>query len=104
MKYTKEWDRLWRIREHADIVVNFEDAPYSFVFWHGANYIPHWVTGNGIWYTNEFNEAWAPNTFGSAEPMSDKQCKNSHVRIIESNDARVIVHWRYALIDTRGAQ
>lgn len=104
LKYTKEWDRLWRIREHADVVVNFDDAPYSFVFWHGANYIPHWVTGNGIWYTNEFNEAWAPNTFGSAEPMSDKQCKHSHVRIIESNDARVIVHWRYALIDTRGVQ
>ncbi|MHA2006329.1 MAG: LamG-like jellyroll fold domain-containing protein [Promethearchaeota archaeon] len=104
LKYTKEWDRLWRIREHADVVVNFDDAPYSFVFWHGANYIPHWVTGNGIWYTNEFNEAWAPNVSGSAEPMSDKQCKYTHVRIIESNDARVIVHWRYALIDTRGVQ
>jgi len=104
LKYTKEWDRLWRIREHADVVVNFDDAQYSFVFWHGANYIPHWVTGNGIWYTNEFNEAWEPNVSGSAEPMSDKRCRHTHVRIIESNNARVIVHWRYALIDTRGVQ
>jgi hypothetical protein len=31
--------------------------------------------------------------------MSDKQCRYSHVRIIESTDARVVVHWRYAPID-----
>src|SRR5262249_41563209 len=27
---------------------------------------------------------------------SDKQCRYSQVRILESNDARVVVHWRYA--------
>ena len=108
LKYYKEWDRLWRIREHADVVVNFDDAPFSFVFWRGTSYIPCWVTGNGIWYTNEFNETWAdkfdPDINGCAEPMSDKQCKTSHVRIIESNDVRVIVHWRYALVDTNYRQ
>jgi hypothetical protein len=31
--------------------------------------------------------------------MSDKQCRYSHVRVIESSDARVVVHWRYAPID-----
>jgi hypothetical protein len=31
--------------------------------------------------------------------MSDKHCAYSHVRIIESHDARVVVHWRYALVD-----
>jgi len=31
--------------------------------------------------------------------MSDKQCRYAHVRIIENNPARVIVHWRYALVD-----
>jgi hypothetical protein len=31
--------------------------------------------------------------------MSDKQCRYSHVRVIESNPARVVVHWRYALCD-----
>ena len=82
--------------------------PIKYVFWRGLNYISAWVTGNGIWYTNEFNETWAdkfdPDINGCAEPMSDKQCKTSHVRIIESNDARVIVHWRYALIDTHYRQ
>jgi hypothetical protein len=33
--------------------------------------------------------------------MSDKQCRFSHVRIIESSDARVVVHWRYAPVDVR---
>ncbi len=31
--------------------------------------------------------------------MSDKQCRYSHVRIIENTDARVVVHWRYAPVD-----
>ncbi len=108
LKYYKEWDRLWRVRDHADVVVLFDDKPIKYVFWRGLNYISAWVTGNGIWYTNEFNETWAdnfdPDINGCAEPMSDKQCKTSQVRIIESNDARVIVHWRYALIDTRYRQ
>ena len=29
--------------------------------------------------------------------MSDKQSRYSHVKILESSDARVVVHWRYAL-------
>jgi hypothetical protein len=33
--------------------------------------------------------------------MSDKQCRYSQVRIIESNNARVVVHWRYAPVDVR---
>jgi hypothetical protein len=108
LKYYKEWDRLWRVKDHADIVVLFDEMPIRYVFWRGLNYISAWVTGNGIWYTNEFNETWAdkfdPDINGCAEPMSDKQCRTSHVRIIESNDARVIVHWRYALIDTHYRQ
>jgi len=45
--------------------------------------------------------AHSPNTEGCVEPMSDKQCRFSHVRIIESNDARVVVHWRYAPVDVK---
>ncbi len=108
LKYYKEWDRLWRVKDHADIVVLFDQKPVKYVFWRGLNYISAWVTGNGIWYTNEFNETWAdkfdPDINGCAEPMSDKQCRTSHVRIIESNDARAIVHWRYSLVDTHYRQ
>jgi hypothetical protein len=34
--------------------------------------------------------------------MSDKKAKYSNVKIIESNDARVVVQWRYGLVDVLG--
>ena len=97
LKYYDAWDAPWRIGGHADVVVRFDESPCRFVFWRGTSYIPHWVTENGIWYDNEFNETWSEK--GCHEPMSDKQCRFSHVRIIESSDARAVVHWRYALVD-----
>jgi hypothetical protein len=97
LAYYPEWDKDWRVGDYADVVVRFENAPYQFIFWRGTNYIPHWVTENNIWYNNEFTETW--ETVGSSEPMSDKQCRYSHVRILENNRARTVVHWRYALND-----
>ena len=102
LKYDPEWDKDWRVADHPDVVVRFNDGGHKFVFWRGTSYIPCWVTDNDIWYTNEFVErrGWhSPNTEGCVEPMSDKQCQYSQVRIIESNDARVVVHWRYAPVD-----
>jgi len=54
------------------------------------------MTENGIWYTNEFFETQSPGMETSAEPMADKQAWFSHVRILESSEARVVVLWRYA--------
>lgn len=102
LKYDPDWDKHWRVDDHPDVVVRFEDGGHKFVFWRGTSYIPCWVTENDIWYTNEFVErrGWhSPNTEGCVEPMSDKQCRYSHVRIIESNDARAVIHWRYAPVD-----
>jgi hypothetical protein len=104
LKYSPEWDKPWRVGDHPDVVVRFDDGGHRFVFWRGTSFIPCWVTDTGVWYTNEFVERrghHSPNTEGCVEPMSDKQCRFSHVRIIESNDARVVVHWRYAPIDVR---
>ena len=104
LKFTPEWDSPWRVGNHPDVVVRFDDGGHRFVFWRGTSFIPCWVNDKGVWYTNEFVErrgAHSPNTEGCVEPMSDKQCRFSHVRIIESNDARVVVHWRYAPIDVR---
>jgi hypothetical protein len=72
------------------------------VFWQGTNYGGDWVTENNKWYTDEFLE-----TGGKAdcpggedcEPMSDKENRYSHVRIIENTDARAVVHWRYGLCE-----
>ncbi|KPK78044.1 MAG: hypothetical protein AMJ79_01200 [Phycisphaerae bacterium SM23_30] len=97
LKYYEGWDAPWRVADHADVIVRFDESACRFVFWRGTSYVPHWVTENGICFDNGFLETW--NDKGCCEPMSDKQCRHSHVRIIESNDARVVVHWRYALVD-----
>ena len=99
LQYYDAWDRRWRVGDHPDVLVRFDGSDQRVVFWRGTNYIPCWVSGDGIWYTNEFNETWGNGATGCAEPMSDKHCAYSHVRIIESHDARVVVHWRYALVD-----
>jgi hypothetical protein len=102
LSYDKAWDAPWRIGDHADVVVRFDKGGHRFVFWRGTSYIPCWVTDTGIGYTNEFVErrgADSPNTGGCCEPMSDKQCRYAHVRIIENTDARAVVHWRYAPVD-----
>lgn len=97
LKFYEAWDKPWPVSNQADIVVNFDDNAHKFAFWRGTSYIPHWITENGIWYNNEFLETWDVN--GCHEPMSDKRCEYSNVRILESNDARVVIHWRYNLID-----
>lgn len=99
LRYTDEWERPWRVGDAADVLVRFDDGGHKFVFWRGTSYIPCWVTSNGIWYTNEFCETSKGGTEGCAEPISDKQTRYSHVRILESTPARVVVHWRYALTD-----
>jgi hypothetical protein len=97
LKFYEAYDALWHVDKGADVVVRFDEAPCEFVFWKGANYQAHMVTEKGFWFNNGFNEGW--NEHGSCEPMSDKQTRHSHVKILESNDARVVVQWRYALVD-----
>ena len=96
LRYTEEWENPWRVGDAADVVVRFDETPKRLVFWRGTSYIPAWVTENGIWYTNEFYETQVPAMATSAEPMADKQARFSHARILESNDARAVVLWRYA--------
>jgi hypothetical protein len=101
LKFTDAWDAPRRDGPDSDVVVLFDDRPWKCMFWRGTSYIPHWVTENGIWYTNEFNETWGNGALGCAEPMADKQTRFSRVSIVENSAARVVVHWRYALADTR---
>jgi hypothetical protein len=104
LKYSLEWDSAWRVGPDADVVVRFDQFGHRFVFWRGTSYIPCWVTDAGGWYTNEFFERRGGERSGTTsmvEPMSDKQARYSHVRILESNDARVVIHWRYAPVDLK---
>jgi len=99
LKFQDTWDRLRRIGPDSDVVVRFDEAPIRLVFWQGTNYIPAWVTENDKWYTDEFLETGGKGCPDGedCEPMSDKQSRYSHVSILESTDARAVVHWRYAL-------
>ncbi len=97
LKFYPEWDALWRVGDHPDVVVTFDEGKYKMVFWRGTNYNMNLVTENGKWVGDQSAETGA--VAGCAEHMSDKQCRFAHVRIIENHDARVVVHWRYALCD-----
>jgi len=100
LRFYETWDDMQRFGEHPDVVVEFDTSPAKFVFWRGTGYIPMMVTENGKWYSNEFNETWnASGGQGCQEPMSDKEAYTNHVRIIENTPARVVVQWRYPLLD-----
>jgi len=99
LDYYSEWDDMWRVSDKPDVFVRFEGSPVQLVFWRGASFVPCWVSENDIWYTNEWLETWGGDVVSCAEPIMDRHCRYSHVRIIENTDARVVVHWRYALSD-----
>jgi len=100
LKFYESWDNLWRFGDYPDVVVEFDSSPAKFIFWRGTGYIPMLVNEKEQWYSNEFNETWGTSGGqGCQEPMSDKESYTNHVRIIENTPARVVVQWRYPLID-----
>jgi hypothetical protein len=92
LKYDEDWDALWKDDKYPDIVVTFDSTKSSMVFWKGTNYNLNLVTENGKWIADQSAEGGGPETQGCCEHMSDKQNRYSHVRMIENNNARVVVH------------
>ncbi len=104
LKFDDMWDAPRRVAPDSDVVVRFDQAPIRLVFWQGANYTGDWVSENGKWYTDEFVETGGKVDCPGGEdcePMSDKQNRYSHVRIVENSDARTVVHWRYGLCEVQ---
>lgn len=100
LRFNRGWDMTRRMAEDSDVVVRFPQAPIQLIFWQGNNFVPAWVTENNRWYTDEFVEVYGHPRCPDGEdcePMSDKQSRYSHVRILENTPARVVIHWRYAL-------
>ncbi|HSP41287.1 MAG TPA: LamG domain-containing protein, partial [Luteolibacter sp.] len=95
LQYYPEWDALWPVGGDPDVVVRFDHSPARVVFWRGTRYSPAWVSGNDLWMADQSVEAWNDEQ-GCFEHMQDRRCRYSHVRVIESHEARVVVHWRYA--------
>lgn len=109
LEYYEQWDALWQVAGEPDIVVKFDELPVQLVFWRGTRYSPCWVSENGKWmadqsletgvWPEELQRRGGQGAVGCCEHMSDSQCRFSHVRIVENTDARVVVHWRYAMVD-----
>ena len=58
LDYYEHWDNMWRVSEHSDIVVTFEDKPVRFAFWRGLSYGIGMITENGKWCGDQSREAW----------------------------------------------
>ena len=100
LAYDESWDALWPTGPASDIVVQFDDSPIRVVFWRGTRYGPAWVMDNGQWMADQSFETW-DGPEGCYEHMEDPRCLYSSVRILESTEARVVVHWRYAPVSSR---
>jgi hypothetical protein len=95
LKYDEDFDRYYRMKKYSDVVVMFDEFPFKLVSWHGINYYPIWYSENDIGISHEAVETWG--NLGTHEAMMDKQTRYANIRIIENNDARVILHYRHAL-------
>lgn len=99
--YRQEWEYKWRVGDYPDILIHFDLLPVRYIFWRGTGYGGAWITENGIWMGDQSleraNEGKSP--WGCSEHMSDKQTRYSSVRIVEKNDARIVIQWRYAISD-----
>jgi hypothetical protein len=114
LEYYPEWDAIWPVGDHLDVVVQFDELPVKAMFWRGTRYSACWVSENGKWMADQSRET-GNNWFlsqgpreemptGCIEHMSDVQCRSSRVAIIESHDARVVVNWRYLQMDVKFRQ
>jgi hypothetical protein len=102
LTYYKEWDQLWPVGDHPDIVVTFENSPVRFTFWRGTRYSPVWISEKNFWMADQSVEAWNDEE-GCYEHMQDPQCRYSNVRILENTPARIVVHWRYAPVSAHNS-
>jgi hypothetical protein len=100
LSYDESWDALWPVGPAADIVVQFDNSPIRVVFWRGTRYGPAWVMENGQWMADQSMET-TDAAEGCYEHMEDPRCLYSNVRVLESTEARVVVHWRYAAVSSR---
>jgi hypothetical protein len=97
LNYYPEYESVRRIGDYPDLVVRFDDSQVRLMFAHHIQYIPIWVTENDKMMSDQSLEINAKN--GYYEVMMDKQNRYTHVRLLENSEARVVIHWRYALCD-----
>ena len=77
------------------------EKPWRLVCWEKAQYVPSWDVGDA-WVCAEWLETAGMESKGyNFEPMHDKECRYTWVELLSKGNARCVVHWHYALNNTR---
>ena len=82
-----------RTGEYADVIVDLGSKNGQVVFWRGSGYLPYWEPANGD--RVYFDEILPRSGDGIIAMMPDRVNTYSYVKIIESSDDLVVIHWRY---------
>lgn len=83
------WEENSKTGEHADLVVQVNDA--QIIFHRKSSYLPLWKTIKGEWYFEEIIE----RNGDGPEQRPDKNNIYSYVRLIHESADSIVVHWRY---------
>lgn len=87
----ERWEKYAKVGKYADAMVRIGDGDDRLVFWRGSSYLPFLDTAGG----KSFVEVLVPQNGDGPGRRFDNVNKHSHIRIVESSEARVIVEWRY---------
>lgn len=98
--YDEDWDRTRRFGDMQDLFVRFDTSPCTFVCWNGTIYPIFYADGGNVGQQFEAFEAWDKD--GCHEAMMDRRNQYSSWRIVENHPARVVLHWRHALVSQNG--
>lgn len=101
LAYDEDWDRTRRFGDAPDIFVRFDSTPCTFVCWNGTVYPVFYTEGGQAGQQFEAFETW--DRHGCHEAMMDRQSRHSSWRILENTPARVVLHWRHALVAQNGS-
>lgn len=100
LAYDEDWDRTRRVDRDADVFVRFDSTPCTFVAWNGTIYPIFYAENGDVGQQFEAFETWSKD--GCHEAMMDRQNRHASWRIVENTPARVVLHWRHALISVHG--
>ncbi|MGE5496745.1 MAG: T9SS type A sorting domain-containing protein [Syntrophothermus sp.] len=78
----------------------FRQNDIKFVFWELSNWVPLWHLNNQLLFSYEFVETWTgDNSKGCFEPMSDRLRAFGTAEVLEVNNVRKILLWKYSLVN-----
>jgi len=103
LSYHDAWDNLWCKTGNDDVVIKFDQLPIMYASWKGTRFAPVLVTENRKLLGDQSDEIYIDDPLfppvGCLEHMSDTKTRHAHVRIVEQSPARVVLSYRYALVD-----